>query len=519
MDGYPWPNIAGAVRTIVRQRPRVRGATGFFGRCLALGLVLSLMLSAVMLLNGGQRAVVSAATAGPRDAGAGTDGSDVGTVTWTDPGNVIADDADHATAAVGDGATTHYLQATNYGFSIGSDATIIGIRVSVGRYASGSDVKDYAVTLLKGGSVTGDNKAATETGWPTGGVGGATYGGAADLWGTAWGYSDVNASGFGVAISATNDGGSSRDLYVDYVQITVTYAAATPDVTAAATLYNSAEDATVTQMTPQTEYAVKATVADADTLNDLATVTVTIFYDSDGDDSSSDIPSADTQACCILTCTVGSTPGWSQDPGSGTTWDIVEGSCTQPALGGSVGDFWFHFKPGKVAAEAGDWDIYVVATDDSAHTGSYYDGGDYDMLWYGEIDVSGAAPNWGVVLPGMDFDDPSARESVTVSYVANGNYDAAVSTTNWTGGGNTATLNTAGSPGANEFSMKASSSDNLTVADLVTTSAGDCVIDDTGVLTGESGDTNDGNILYVKLGTPFVDATYSGTISFYIRNR
>ncbi len=27
------------------------------------------------------------------------------------------------------------------------------------------------------------------------------------------------------------------------------------------------------------------------------------------------------------------------------------------------------------------------------------------------------------------------------------------------------------------------------------------------------------NTLYLKLGTPFVDGVYSGTITFYIRNR
>ena len=36
---------------------------------------------------------------------------------------------------------------------------------------------------------------------------------------------------------------------------------------------------------------------------DLATVVVYVFYDSDGDDSAADIPSADTQACFIMTCT------------------------------------------------------------------------------------------------------------------------------------------------------------------------------------------------------------------------
>ncbi len=67
--------------------------------------------------------------------------------------------------------------------------------------------------------------------------------------------------------------------------------------------------------------------------------------------------------------------------------------------------------------------------------------------------------------------------------------------------------------------MKAWSSDNLTAADFVTTTAGDCVIDNTGDLTLEGGDTDNDNTVYLDLGTPFVDGVYSGTITFYIRQQ
>jgi hypothetical protein len=219
-----------------------------------------------------------------------------------------------------------------------------------------------------------------------------------------------------------------------------------------------------------------------------------------------------------MTCTVGGSNGtWNHDPNTSTTWDIVEADCKQPSLTAVSGDFWFHFKPGKVATEADDWDVYVSVTDDSSYSDTWYDGSDYDMLWYGEIDVSGTGPNWGNVLPGMDFSDDAAKESVTANYISNGNYDAAVTTAaTW---GSSSTLNTAGTPGANEFSLKAWSSENLTAADLVTTVAGDCVIDNTGDLTTESGDTNAAITLYLKLGLPFSKGSYSGDITFYIRYR
>jgi hypothetical protein len=272
-------------------------------------------------------------------------------------------------------------------------------------------------------------------------------------------------------------------------------------------------------MTPQTEYAVKVTVADTGTLDDLNTVVVKVAIDTDGDDDYSDLPAADTQTSFIMTCTVGSTPSWAGNPSSSTTWDIVEANCIQPTLSGASGDFYFNFIPGKVATEGTDWDVYVVVTDDSALTDTYYDTatGDYDMLWYGQIDVTTASVDWGSVLAGMDFDNAAAKETVAINYVSNGNYDAAVATeATWS---STATLDVDGTPGSNSFSMKAWSSDNLTAADFVTTTAGDCVIDNTGDLTTESGDTNSSNTLYLKIGTPFVDGTYSGTITFYIRNR
>jgi hypothetical protein len=83
------------------------------------------------------------------------------------------------------------------------------------------------VSLIKGGTITGDNKATT-TDWPTS-FGTASYGGASDLWGTSWTYADINASNFGVALSAYNQSGvSSRTAYVDYMQISVTYTVVGP---------------------------------------------------------------------------------------------------------------------------------------------------------------------------------------------------------------------------------------------------------------------------------------------------
>lgn len=81
------------------------------------------------------------------------------------------------------------------------------------------EVVDATVKLVKGGAVVGDNKADTANDWP---AANATkeYGGSTDLWGTTLNPSDVNASDFGMVISATV---SSGDAYIDAVSITVYY--------------------------------------------------------------------------------------------------------------------------------------------------------------------------------------------------------------------------------------------------------------------------------------------------------
>lgn len=80
------------------------------------------------------------------------------------------------------------------------------------------DVADNVVKLVRGGSVVGNN-AAVATQWPPD-VAPASYGGAADLWGTALSPSQVNASDFGVVLSATVNAGQAR---VNAVRVKVHY--------------------------------------------------------------------------------------------------------------------------------------------------------------------------------------------------------------------------------------------------------------------------------------------------------
>jgi hypothetical protein len=271
-------------------------------------------------------------------------------------------------------------------------------------------------------------------------------------------------------------------------------------------------------MTPQVEYNAKVYVEHENTLDDLNTVTVRIFYDSygtyvTGDESGA----ADTQSRAILIWTNGGNP-WSIDPSASTTWELVSGSCVEPSLSASSGTFEFHFKPGKVATETtgvAKWHLYAEADDGTA---TYNDTDkNKDMNWYGEIKVNTVNITWGPIAPGTDFNDSTNQTSISVTYIANGAYNEQVAaSSSWTSASGNAILNADGNPGANEFSLKAHDTAALGSAVLVAVLPTYITIDDTGMQTTESGDTVTNNTLWLKLGTPLNEDIYAGTIYYRI---
>lgn len=171
------------------------------------------------------------ATAGPNAPGTMASDSAVGTKLWASPDNAKVSDNSRTFSGSSDGVNrlSYYLKATNFGFAVSSGATINGITVSLERNANSNsaliNVKDSVVSLVKGGTVSGDNKADTATRWPTSDAA-VSYGGAADLWGLTLTDTDVNASTFGVVISAalnSNSGKSTIIASVDFISITIDY--------------------------------------------------------------------------------------------------------------------------------------------------------------------------------------------------------------------------------------------------------------------------------------------------------
>lgn len=133
----------------------------------------------------------------------------VGTLAWTNANNIKVDDSTSATVDHGASETnTNYIKATNFGFALPTNANVIGIKVYVKQLNDKSSpshyTKDSMVRIIKAGTVQsanyGNNTDRSET------VSQVIYGGTNDLWGTTWTYSDINNSGFGIALAYTGLG-------------------------------------------------------------------------------------------------------------------------------------------------------------------------------------------------------------------------------------------------------------------------------------------------------------------------
>lgn len=285
----------------------------------------------------------------------------------------------------------------------------------------------------------------------------------------------------------------------------------------------------LTGMTPGTSYRAKIVANDANTVNDIDQVRVVIKFDSGDSDPGGDpgeTGDTQTQACLKW---VKSGDVWSISPTGGspaTTWSLTAGSCVKPSdMTQTSGTWEFYFTVGKVATEGlggsgqNGWDLFGEVNDEGTPV-EMWDDRDLAMDWYGEIAVSTTDVDWGSVSPGMDFaeGDPSEEADISITYLANGAYDEKVAASgSWTGApSGTATLSSGGSPGTNEFSLKADDTGTLTSAVLVDASPTYTTIDDTGTQTDDDGEDVTSNSLWLKLGTPFTDATYSGTIYYQI---
>jgi hypothetical protein len=154
------------------------------------------------------------------------DDAAVGDTAWTDPDNAKVSDNVYATRN-GDGSYySHYLKATNFGFSIPTGATINGILVEIEKKASanGTGIKDNLVVIVKSDGTFGTTNKAIAGNWATSDTY-YSYGSSTDLWGENWTPAGINNANFGVAFSVWIYN-AAWIASVDHIRITVYYTGA-----------------------------------------------------------------------------------------------------------------------------------------------------------------------------------------------------------------------------------------------------------------------------------------------------
>ena len=272
-------------------------------------------------------------------------------------------------------------------------------------------------------------------------------------------------------------------------------------------------DVSTSSMTPQVAYDVKVDVYDSNTLNDLTTITVILFYDANGtylagDESGSDAD--EDQATFTWTQATGTFAKTGPDG----TWAISDGDSVEPTLTDPTGTFEFRITIGDVATQTVDparWHVYAIATDGFSPDSDTAE--NLTMQWYGAITIITGSVAWTTVTPGMDWtasDDP-----VEVTYISNGHYHKAIKSNAaaWTGGDG-ATQVDSDSPGQQQFALKAT--DSATELDAVRFLTSYVDIGESATQTDEDGVDDVANTIWLKTGTPFTTGTYSGTIYYQI---
>ncbi len=162
---------------------------------------------------------------GPNSAGTGADDGHIGSLTWSNPGNITSSDNTYATCP-GDSISatqSHYLVATNFGFSIPAGATIDGIVVEWERYdgnVPGEAVADNSVMIAQGGLIGTGSNLSTGALWATSDQY-DSFGSSTELWGLSWTVADINASDFGASLAP--DVNAFAVASVDHCRITVYY--------------------------------------------------------------------------------------------------------------------------------------------------------------------------------------------------------------------------------------------------------------------------------------------------------
>jgi len=165
---------------------------------------------------------VAAADTGWVIANAGSNVDWVGSVEWTSPGNVTADDGTNATNAPAARDDSDYLRATfNLSALIPVGATINGVEVRYQALRNNSGPEEFEVYLVVGGAAVGFSRGTGVA--YTGTATNYDRGGAADMWGTSITRDQAVATDFGFQFNTQDGDTNSETTSCDAMWIKVTY--------------------------------------------------------------------------------------------------------------------------------------------------------------------------------------------------------------------------------------------------------------------------------------------------------
>lgn len=147
---------------------------------------------------------------------------------WSNVTRVTADDGSFTSTTLHDATNqcqTYTIQASDFGFSVPTGATIVGIelQIEIGAWpTSGSNANINVVTDAS--SATTDPPAFAQLSNPGAGI--FTVGGASELWSKSWTPTQVNDNIFGIQFLGYDESsglGSPFSVSVDYLKCKIYY--------------------------------------------------------------------------------------------------------------------------------------------------------------------------------------------------------------------------------------------------------------------------------------------------------
>lgn len=311
---------------------------------------------------------------------------------------------------------------------------------------------------------------------------------------------------------------------------------------------------------PQNTYRFEIDVFDFDSVNDIETLEIRLFYVASGsglglnDAFEATTTTSDDGSTLVLRFTNDKDEGGSFAliTNAAVSWELM--NTTVPAVNVTDQAFTFEveFKISKVATFSTDaeWHLGLLVTDGFLAEGadlrtvtyaSISLGNDplvgastFNMNWYGEISVPDeTSVSWPLLLPGSDFDAVNNNATLpAITYISNGGYAREVnSTATWvaTQAGITnapnANLNLVTSAAVEDFApqtfgLRINEADENYDTDLgnaITILDG---FSETGIQTEG---TNEAGVLvryevFIALSRNFQNATYEGRLTFLITN-